>query len=105
MEAAEQLLKDVVFDEWRKSDCEGYVDTLKLMGLIDVFLPYLPLGREHMPQLVQLSLKKLRSGLRQQHIQLQWEPGVVDLLARKVRAAINFKQYKKGRPRLPSAQQ
>lgn len=88
MQEAEQLLKDVVFDEWRKSDCEGYADTLKLMGLIDVFLPYLPLGRSHMPQLVELALNQRAARLRGQAIRLQWEQGVVDLVASKVRGRV-----------------
>jgi hypothetical protein len=85
MQEAEQLLKDVVFDEWRKSDCEAYADTLKLMGLIDVFLPYLPLGRDHMPQLVGLALQQRAARLQGQGLRLTWEPGVVDLVASKVR--------------------
>lgn len=91
MEEAEQLMRDVVFDEWRKSDCESYADTLKLMSLIDVFLPYLPLGRQHMADLVELALKQRQAHLRHNHIQLQWEPGVVQLVANKVRA--HARQY------------
>jgi hypothetical protein len=86
MEDAEQLMRDVVFDEWRKSDCESYADTLKLMSLIDVFLPYLPLGRQHMPDLVKLALKQRQANYRHNSIHLQWEPGVVQLVANKVSA-------------------
>jgi hypothetical protein len=86
MEDAEQLMRDVVFEEWRKSDCESYADTLKLMSLIDLFLPYLPLSRQHMADLVQLALKQRQAELRHSHIQLQWEPGVVHLVADKVSA-------------------
>jgi hypothetical protein len=87
MEDAEQLMRDAVFDEWRKSDCESYADTLKLVSLIDVFLPYLPLGRQHMPDLVELALKQRQANLRHNQIQLQWEPSVVQLVANKVSAA------------------
>jgi hypothetical protein len=84
MEEAEQLLRDIVFEEWRKSGCEPYTDTLKLTSLIDVFLPYLPLGREHMPQLVELALQQRRHRLQQQHIHLEWQPGVVDFVVSQV---------------------
>lgn len=85
MEEAEQLLRDVVFDEWRKSNCESFADTLKLTSLIDVFLPYLPLDRSHMPALMQLTLQQRSRILARKKVVLQWHPAVVQLLADKVR--------------------
>lgn len=91
MDEAEQLLRDVVFEEWRKSDCESYTDTLKLMSLIDVFLPYLPLERDpHMAQLVALGLQQRRHSLSHKHILLDWQPEVVGAVAAKVGACLEW---------------
>lgn len=35
-----------MFAAWRRSACEDYPDTLKLVSLVDFFLPYFPLQRE-----------------------------------------------------------
>lgn len=84
MKDAEELLRNVVFEEWRKTDCEGFADTNKLMQLIDVFLPYLPLEQQHMPQLVELSLKQQRTRLERRNNYLEWKPGVVTAIANQV---------------------
>jgi ATP-dependent Clp protease ATP-binding subunit ClpA len=92
MQEAEALLRDVVFDEWTKAACEDYTDTLKFMNLIDVFLPYLPLGRQHMGQLAELGLQQRRHYLARQRIHLTWQPGVVDFVAGKVRCGLQVEQ-------------
>lgn len=85
MKDAEELLRNVVFEEWRKTDCEGFADTNKLMQLIDVFLPYLPLEQQHMPPLVELSLKQQRQRLERRNNYLEWKPEVVTAIANQVR--------------------
>lgn len=84
LESAEQLLRSVVFAQWRASQCESYEDTLKFMSMIDVFMPYLPLERRQMPQLVELALRDRAALLKQQKITLTWEPPVTTYLAGKV---------------------
>lgn len=84
MEAAEALLRSVVFTQWRASGCEAYEDTLKLMSLIDLFLPYLPLERAHMPALVALALVERVQLLAHQRVALEWAPDVPAFLAGKV---------------------
>jgi hypothetical protein len=86
MRSAEVLLRSVVFAQWRASQCESYEDTAKLMSLIDVFLPYLPLERAHMPALVGLALRDRAALLaqRQRRVVLQWEPGVAEFIAGQV---------------------
>lgn len=84
LEAAGAVLRDVVFAQWRASHCESYHDTLKLMSLIDLFLPYLPLQRQHLPQLVHLALQERQHLLQQRHITLQWQPEVPVFLAGQV---------------------
>jgi hypothetical protein len=87
MQSAEALLRRVVFAQWRASRCEAYEDTAKLMSLIDVFLPYLPLERAHMPGLVALALRDRAALLAQaqRRVRLRWEPGVPAFLAAQVR--------------------
>jgi hypothetical protein len=89
MQSAEALLRSVVFAQWRASQCEAYEDTAKLMSLIDVFLPYLPLERAHMPALVALALRDRAALLAQaqRRVRLQWEHGVPEFLAGQVRHA------------------
>eukprot|EP00879_Flechtneria_rotunda_P003365 GHRR01003593.1.p1 GENE.GHRR01003593.1~~GHRR01003593.1.p1 ORF type:complete len:369 (+),score=124.57 GHRR01003593.1:1009-2115(+) len=83
-EAAERVLRDAVFAQWRASQCESFEDTAKLMSLIDAFLPYLPLERHHMPQLVQLALQERRELLQQRRVALEWQERVPPFLAGKV---------------------
>lgn len=84
MTAAEELLRGVVFAQWRASQCESYADTLKFMSMIDLFVPYLPLERQHMPQLIDLALGHRAHLLKQQKITLTWDPAVTQYLADKV---------------------
>ena len=44
-EAAQKLLKDLVFEIWRRDGCEQHTDTAKLVSLVDFYLPFLPLER------------------------------------------------------------
>lgn len=84
-QAAEALLRGVVFAQWRAAGCESYEDTAKLLSMIDVFLPYLPLERGHMPGLVGLALRGRAALLAVRRVLLQWEPGVTEWLAGQVR--------------------
>jgi hypothetical protein len=51
-ESAEHALRDLVFASWRHNACEEYTDTLKLISLVDFFLPFLPLQRKQVGLLV-----------------------------------------------------
>eukprot|EP00878_Enallax_costatus_P027083 GHUV01029127.1.p1 GENE.GHUV01029127.1~~GHUV01029127.1.p1 ORF type:complete len:315 (+),score=79.44 GHUV01029127.1:352-1296(+) len=86
--AAEELLRGVVFAQWRASQCEAYEDTLKFMSMIDVFMPYFPLERQHMTQLIDLALRDRAELLRErrdgQKITLTWNPQVTHFLVGKV---------------------
>eukprot|EP00775_Hariotina_reticulata_P002444 gene2444-2747_t len=70
--------------KWRASQCESYQDTLKLMSLIDLFLPYLPLQRQHLPQLVNLALQERHHLLQQRRISLRWQSEVPLFIAGQV---------------------
>ena len=66
-EAAERLLRDVMFSTWQRqpqaqggggsstaggtAPCETYEDTLRFTSLVDFYVPYLPLQREQVTSL------------------------------------------------------
>lgn len=45
MEDAERMLKELVYNHWRKDGCEGYDDTLRFTSAIDFFIPFFPLQK------------------------------------------------------------
>ena len=49
-------LKDAVFKRYTQEGCEAREDTLKLLSLVGMFLPFLPLEREHLAQILAQSL-------------------------------------------------
>ena len=51
-EAAQKALKDVVFHAWSNQRCEEPVDTQKLLSLVDLFVPFLPLERRHVHRII-----------------------------------------------------
>lgn len=85
MEAAQRALKDLVFQRWLDEACEQRADTLKSIGLVDFFLPFLPLERRHLVALFEARLRERRAALRRaQRTDLAWEPDVVHFLADRV---------------------
>ena len=85
MEAAQRALKDLVFQRWLDEACEQRADTLKSIGLVDFFLPFLPLERSHLVALFEARLHERRGVLRRaQRTDLAWEPDVVHFLADRV---------------------
>ena len=85
MEAAQRALKDLVFQRWLDEACEQRADTLKSIGLVDFFLPFLPLERRHLVALFEARLQERRGALRRaQRSDLAWEPDVVHFLADRV---------------------
>ena len=86
MEAAQRALKDLVFQRWRGEACEARADTLKSVGLVDFFLPFLPLERRHVVALFDARLRERRDALRRAlRAELAWEPDVAHFLADRVR--------------------
>ena len=85
MEAAQRALKDLVFQRWLDEACEQRADTLKSIGLVDFFLPFLPLERRHLVALFEARLLDRRMALRRaQRTDLAWEPDVLHFLADRV---------------------
>ena len=85
-ERAQKELKDLVFDRWKKEGCEDRTDTLKMIGLVDFFLPFFPLERKHVVQLFELRIKeKLTTAELQKWGWRIWvDPGVANFLTDKV---------------------
>ena len=85
-EAAQKVLKDLVFSLWSADDCEERTDTLKMLALVDFFLPFLPLERPHIEELFEMRLRERRHMLttKQQAANLTWTPELVRFLTDRV---------------------
>jgi hypothetical protein len=90
-EKAQKELKDLVFERWQKQGCEERTDTIKVVGLVDFFLPFFPLERKHVRELFELRLKEKADAVQKQLKRtntkfpaLLWESAVVDFLSSKV---------------------
>lgn len=53
---AHHKLKEDMADLWMNVDCEASVDAVKFLNLIDIFIPFFPLERSHIRELIQKSL-------------------------------------------------
>ena len=86
-EEAQKVLKDLVFSMWTSDECEERTDTLKMLALVDFFLPFLPLERPHIEQLFEMRLQDRRRALIAEKLtaDLTWTPEVVQFLADRVR--------------------
>lgn len=86
-EEAQKVLKDLVFSMWTSDECEERTDTLKMLALVDFFLPFLPLERPHIEQLFVMRLQDRRRALLAEKLaaDLTWTPQVVQFLADRVR--------------------
>ena len=85
-EAAEKVLRNAVFSSWRHSGCnEEYSDTLKIISLVDFFLPFFPLERDSVTELMRRELKGWAAVLwHEKHTVMRWDEGVVKFLVSKV---------------------
>eukprot|EP00884_Botryococcus_braunii_P017254 jgi/Botrbrau1/4211/Bobra.0044s0014.1 len=76
-EAAERALKDLMHEKWAREGCEDHSDTLKLIGLVNLFLPFFPLERRHLITLFKKEVARRAPALTA-------SPQVFDFLADKV---------------------
>ena len=87
-EQAQKELKDLVFERWQKQGCEERTDTMKMVGLVDFFLPFFPLERKHVKELFELRLREkaavVQAQLRRSTSPFTWDAAVVDFLTKKV---------------------
>ena len=94
-EEAQKVLKDLVFSMWASDECEERTDTLKMLALVDFFLPFLPLERPHIEQLFSMRLEDRRRALIAEKLaaDMTWTPEVVQYLADRVRLHFSFLLY------------
>jgi len=82
----QRRLKDSLFSKWTDDGCENREDTLKAVGAIDLFVPFVPLDRVAVKSIIhgQLerrgAIKKRRGELRR----LEWDDKVLDRLVDEV---------------------
>jgi ATP-dependent Clp protease ATP-binding subunit ClpA len=84
-----------MFELWSGDGCEERSDTLKMLALIDFYLPFLPLERPHVERLFQLKLQERRQALirAKQAANLTWDEDVVRFLTDKVTGTIVSLSY------------
>lgn len=94
-EKAQKQLKDLVFERWQKQGCEDRTDTMKMVGLVDFFLPFFPLERTHVHELFELrlrekvdavetQLKRSSSNKENSEKKIIWDDKVLEFLTSKV---------------------
>ena len=86
------MLKDLVFSGWAADGCEARADTLKMVSLVDFFLPFLPLERRHIETLFRMRLEETAAQLRRaaQSVTLVWAPDIVKYLTDKVSSRVRL---------------
>ena len=85
-ETAQRLLKDVLYNKWLRDGCEEQVDTQKTLSLVDLYVPFLPLERDHVRVVLEAHLlERRRRGVRQlEFANLTWSKDVLDFLVERV---------------------
>jgi ATP-dependent Clp protease ATP-binding subunit ClpA len=81
-EAAARVLKDLVFGAWTDTPCgETPADASRSLAAVDHFLPFLPLEREHLAELVRrrLAVRAARSAAAD-GVAARFDSSVVDFL-------------------------
>ena len=82
----QRTLKDALFEKWTSDGCEDREDTLKAVGAIDVFVPFVPLDREAVKSIVhaQLEQRGKRKAERRELRRLEWDDAVLERLVDEV---------------------
>ena len=84
-EAAAQTLKNLVFSIWQESGCEGFADTVKSVGLVNFYLPFFPLERQHISQLFRIRIqRRVDEAAREGLPAVSWGDDIVPWLTNKV---------------------
>ena len=84
-EELDTLMRDLVFERWRADACEAVEDTLKMISLVDLYVPYFPLRALDLRELIVRGLQQRAAELqKQKHVAMSWDTDVVDFLLSKV---------------------
>ena len=82
---AQRELKDLVFERWAAQGCEERTDTMKMVGLVDFFLPFFPLERPHVRRLFEMRLAERARALAERRLGgLAWDESVLEFLTQRV---------------------
>lgn len=97
-EEVQKLLKDLLFSLWNDPVCGPAVGLVKLLSLIDFYLPFFPLERWHVDRLFRMKLEnRQREEMDVSGHQLQWDDAVIDFLTSKaccLSFVLKFCKYK-----------
>ena len=84
-EAVQRQLKETVAAKWDAGGCHDSASLWKMVGLVDFFLPFLPLERPHLARLFHIRLNAAAADLLHSHqADLTWDPAVIAFLCDKV---------------------
>ncbi|KAK9867882.1 hypothetical protein WJX84_011423 [Apatococcus fuscideae] len=84
-EEVQRLLKDIVWKRWDEGGCHDHASLWKMVGLVDFFLPFLPLEQVHLERLFQIRLGAIAASLLHSHrVNLTWAPELIPFLYKKV---------------------
>lgn len=91
-EEAQRVLKDKVFSKWAAQGCEERVDTIKTVSLINMFLPFLPLERPQVEDIIDLNMRRrLEHRINKGELAgLHWDSSVLQFLSSKIEFDGNY---------------
>ena len=79
---AHHTLKEHMYGIWTKAGCETPVDAVRFGNLIDCFLPFFPLERSHIRELIVMSLKSAQQLVSDGH--LHWNDEFIEYYVNQV---------------------
>ena len=84
--ALQRKLKDGLFEKWTSDGCEDREDTLKVVGAIDIFVPFVPLDRAAVKAIVHAQLERRgeTKKARRELARLEWDDRVLEALVNEV---------------------
>ena len=90
-EEVQRLLKDIVWKRWDEGGCHDHASLWKMVGLVDFFLPFLPLEQVHLERLFQIRLGAIAASLLHSHrVNLTWAPELIPFLYKKVKMQLSL---------------
>ena len=85
-ESVQRKLKGIVSKKWEATGCHDFASLWKMVGMVDFFLPFLPLERSHVQRLLEIRLDAFAADLLQnQLVELTWAPDIITFLCDRVR--------------------
>ena len=79
---AHHTLKEHMYGIWTQAGCETPVDAVRFGNIIDCFLPFFPLERSHIRELIEMSLESARQLISKGS--LQWDADFIEYYVNQV---------------------